>query len=182
MTSPMPYWPHYTGEFQKQFFLEKSVNCECGETLQTHEHIVRDLLPLQRSVGNPTGDKPWTSIARTPGNPQRHSCPHQLPQRFRCLHIHWGEIHAQRNTCLWRWTRTTWHRLGGWPFQQWTLNSCLPHLQSPHPGCHSAPSSPSALAQPFLTPGLPDPAPNPPHFLFLAALQHTPIITLWITH
>ena len=31
----------YTGEFRKQFFLEKSVNCECGETLQTHEHCAR---------------------------------------------------------------------------------------------------------------------------------------------
>ena len=30
----------YTGEFQKQFFPEKSVDCECGENLQTCEHII----------------------------------------------------------------------------------------------------------------------------------------------
>jgi len=31
----------YMGEFRKQFFPEKSINCECGETLQTREHIIR---------------------------------------------------------------------------------------------------------------------------------------------
>ena len=31
----------YTGEFRKQFFPEKSVDCECGEELQTREHIIR---------------------------------------------------------------------------------------------------------------------------------------------
>jgi len=31
----------YIGEFRRQFFPEKSVECECGETLQTREHILR---------------------------------------------------------------------------------------------------------------------------------------------
>ena len=31
----------YTGEFRRQFFPEKSVDCECGELLQTREHIIR---------------------------------------------------------------------------------------------------------------------------------------------
>lgn len=32
----------YTGEFRRQFFPEKSTNCECGEDLQTREHIIRE--------------------------------------------------------------------------------------------------------------------------------------------
>jgi len=31
----------YTGEFRRQFFPKKSIDCECGETLQTCEHIIR---------------------------------------------------------------------------------------------------------------------------------------------
>ena len=31
----------YTGEFRRQFFPKKSVDCECGELLQTCEHIIR---------------------------------------------------------------------------------------------------------------------------------------------
>lgn len=31
----------YTGEFRKQFLPEKSVDCECGEALQTRELIIR---------------------------------------------------------------------------------------------------------------------------------------------
>jgi hypothetical protein len=31
----------YTGEFRRQLLPKKSVACECGETLQTHEHILR---------------------------------------------------------------------------------------------------------------------------------------------
>jgi len=31
----------YIGEFRRQFFPEKSVECKCGETLQTCEHILR---------------------------------------------------------------------------------------------------------------------------------------------
>lgn len=32
----------YTGEFRKQFFPEKTTNCECGEDPQTREHIIRE--------------------------------------------------------------------------------------------------------------------------------------------
>ena len=31
----------YTGEFHKQFFPQKSVSCDCGETFQTREDIIR---------------------------------------------------------------------------------------------------------------------------------------------
>ena len=31
----------YTGEFFRQFFPGESVNCACGEDLQTYEHILR---------------------------------------------------------------------------------------------------------------------------------------------
>lgn len=32
----------YTGEFRRQFFPEKTTNCECGVDPQTREHIIRD--------------------------------------------------------------------------------------------------------------------------------------------
>ena len=34
----------YTGDFRKQFFPEKSVNCECGKTMQTHYETQRTKL------------------------------------------------------------------------------------------------------------------------------------------
>jgi len=120
-TSPMLYQPHLHWWIPETVLPEKKCQLPVWRDASNPQTHHKGLLLLQRSAGNPTGDKPWTSIARTPGNPQRHSCPCWLSQIFRCLQIHQGEIHAQRNTCLWRQTRTTWHRLGGWPFQQWKI-------------------------------------------------------------
>jgi hypothetical protein len=73
----------YTGEFRRQFFPEKSVACECGETLQTREHILRTCtrytnhreslqseereIPLPELLGTPKGIAALTEFLKDSG-------------------------------------------------------------------------------------------------------------------
>ena len=76
----------YTGEFRKQFFLEKSVNCECGETLQTHENIIRTCAQYEIQRAKLRDKHPELATPRT------H--PHS-PNSIRPRRTH---LHGRKNT------------------------------------------------------------------------------------
>ena len=73
----------YTGEYRKQFLPDKSTNCECGEPLQTREHIIRSCtryenhraklqddqceLALPELLGSPKGIATLTEIIKESG-------------------------------------------------------------------------------------------------------------------
>ena len=73
----------YTGEFRKQFFPEKIVDCECGETPQTGEHTIKTCdryeaqrtkfraeyreLALPELLGNPKGTATLSEFIRDSG-------------------------------------------------------------------------------------------------------------------
>lgn len=73
----------YTGEFRRQFFPEKSTNCECGVDPQSREHIIRDCaryedqrdklrefnrdLALPELLGTPKGIAALTEFLRDSG-------------------------------------------------------------------------------------------------------------------
>ena len=75
---PMPYRPSIHREFRKQFFPEKSVNCECGKPLQTREHIIRTCaryegqqgklreVALHELLGTPKGIAALTEFIKDP--------------------------------------------------------------------------------------------------------------------
>jgi len=59
----------YTGEFRRQFFPEKHIACKCGETLQTHKHILRSCTCYtnhQESLQNEDGEIALPELLGTP--------------------------------------------------------------------------------------------------------------------
>ena len=60
----------YTGEFRRQFFLGESVNCACGEDLQTREHILRMCTSYTGHRGSLRDENHEIALPELPGTPK----------------------------------------------------------------------------------------------------------------
>ena len=84
---PMSHQP-CVGEFRKQFFLAKSINCECGETLHTQEHITRTCARYMIQQAKLRDKHRELATFRT----QPRSLNSSRPRR---IHLHGRKIHPQ---------------------------------------------------------------------------------------
>jgi len=60
----------YTGEFRKQFFPKKNVNCECGEPLKTREHIIRSCTQYENHQAKLRDDDHELALPELLGTPK----------------------------------------------------------------------------------------------------------------
>ena len=62
----------YAGEFRRQFFPEESVDCACGEDLQTCEHIPRTCTRYTSHRGSLQDENRKIALLELRGTPQRN--------------------------------------------------------------------------------------------------------------